>query len=190
MRNLPTSRFASLALLPAALGLSAALMACDPASPEKETLEQALVGQWFPCESVLQVPGGNAECKWVDDDGLRIEAGGKISGTDGAYPENPSERDSNRVKDTYFDITIGKIVGYREENTTFTVKGDTLFIDERECAACPAEMSRNVASIEGDILTIKPERQEWEPIRYRRYKGSMRLVTEAEFHALAGGVPE
>jgi hypothetical protein len=189
-KNTPTSRLASLALLPAALGLSAALVACDHGTGAAgDSLQARLLGQWFPCEDGDGIPGGNADCKWVDDDGIRIEAG-RAYATDGAIPEDPAERDTSRVKEGYFDITIKKLVGYKDDSAAYTLKGDTLHLEWRECPSCPVEIHKDVASIEGEILTIKVQKEDYRPRRFRRYAGTLRVVTFEEYLRLTRGLPE
>lgn len=110
--------------------------------------------------------------------------------TDGAFPENPAERDTSRVKSLYFDVTIQKLAGYLDDSVTYSIKGDAMFVEERECPTCPVEVNKRLVSITGDILTVKVQKEGYKARTFRKYKGAMRIVTFAQFLTLTGQGPE
>lgn len=173
-------------LVPALIGILAVFLGgCNPAGTADPTLQESLQGHWFPCEADDKVAGGNADCRWVDDDGLSV--GGKLYSSDGAFPEDPADRDSSRMKDSHFDITIKKLAAYYDDSAAYTLKGDTVAYEDRDCPACPAVSRGDIASLTGDILTLRIQADNYAPRKFRKYRGTLRIVSEAEYLALLPG---
>ena len=182
-------------LAPALVGLLAACLGgCSPTGAEGDrtaTLQDSLAGQWFPCEDRVEIPGGNADCRWVDDDGLTVGgAGGKLYSIDDVIPPDPADRDTTRIKIAYFDISLPSLVAYYDDSAAYVLKDDTLAYDVPDCDGCPPIHRKDVVSLSGDILTVKMQAAGYATRKFRKYRGAFRIVTPEEFQALVTGSPE
>jgi hypothetical protein len=160
---------------------------CKSPTSVDTDLEQSLRGDWFPCEADDRIPGGNADCKWVDDDGITVGRA-KLFSSDGAIPERPADRDTSRIKESRFDITIGNLIACYDDSAAYTLKGDTVAYEDKDCPACPVVSRGDIASLDGDILTLKIQADNYAPRKFRKYRGNLRIVSEAEYEAIVFGL--